>query len=337
MQNENSNFKLAYLNEDGYSQWDEFVKCSPQGTFFNTIQWADLLSSVYNRPFRILTCVKQSEILAGVIFFENKRLIWKMITPVFLFPFNGPLFQSTKDLKYQKIIADQLHYSGLLSEQLIKDFNYIMLKMHYETADIRSFQWENYDIQPEYSYLFKLENEEQLEKNFNQSLRKKLRKCSEYNARIIESKDWNLFLSLYKSSYTRHKLRPPIKTAHLTTLLEKLLNFDNVRLIFAELDGKIVSGRIILFDDQTIYDLLAGSSDESGLGSSFLVSEIMKKYYSKYAYFDFMGAGHPEIEKFKRGFGGKLVHGFQVSSQVTFPLSLFIKLRKYILQSRRRM
>lgn len=337
MQNENSKIKLVYLNEKDYSQWDDFVKSSKQGTFFNTVKWADLLASVYHRTFRILTCIKNNEIVAGVIFFENKRLLWKMITPVFLFPFNGPIFCSETDSKYQKTISDQLNYSRLLVEQLSKDYDYILLKLHYSSKDIRSFQWENYDIQPEYSYICKLENEEQLKNNLNQSTRKKLRKCSEHNAKIIKSEDWKLFSSLYQESYRRHDLLPPIHETHLKLLLEQLVSLNNIHLIFAETDGQLVSGRIILLDQNTVYDLLAGSIDEEGLASTFLVYEIMKLYSNKFSYFDFMGAGHPEIEKFKRGFGGKLVHGFQVSSRAPFPLSILIKLRKYGRQSRRKL
>ena len=85
-------------------------------------------------------------------------------------------------------------------------------------------------------------------------------------------------------------------------LLEKIIELQNVRLYFVKNENKLLAGRIIVEDRNTIYDLLAGSIDKSGLASSFLVAEIMKMYAEKFTYFDFMGADHPDIEKFKRAF-----------------------------------
>ncbi len=337
MQRTNSQIDISYLISDDYPLWDEFVKSSPQGTFFNTIKWVDLLSSIYQKPFRILACRKQSEIQAGIVFFENRRFIWKMITPVFLFPFNGPLFGEVTDVKYQKSIAGQLKYSHLLIEQLQKDYNFIMLDTYYNINDMRSFQWESFNVEPVYSYMCKLENEEHLNAGFNQTLRKKIRKSIEHDARMIESNDLDLFISFYETSYTRHNQQPPVKLSVIKIVLEKIIQLENVHLYFAEFDGKLVAGRIILEDDQTIYDLLAGNIDESGLASSFLVAEIMKKYLTNSSYFDFLGAGHPEIEKFKRGFGGDLMYGFRAVSHASFPLSLMIKLRRSGLQAGRRL
>jgi len=87
-----NNIEIKYLEEIEFPLWDEFVKDSLQGTFFNTITWLQILGSVYNRPLKILVCKRNQKIVSGITFFENKKLFWRLITPVFLLPFNGPLF-----------------------------------------------------------------------------------------------------------------------------------------------------------------------------------------------------------------------------------------------------
>ncbi len=326
-------FKIEYLKKTDYPLWDEFVESSPQGTFFNSVKWLQILSSVYNRTLRILVCKNKTEIRAGIIFFENKRFTWKLITPVFLLPFNGPLFADNQNIKYQKSIADNLHLSQLIIDKLHQDYNYIVLDTHYSTNDVRSFLWQNFSTKPIYSYLCNIDKN--IESNFNQSLRKKIRKCSEHQVQIFESEKTELFLSFYENSYSRHKLKPPIQLPELKLLVENILTLDNSRLYLVGLDGEPVAGRIILEHKQIIYDLLAGSIDQSGLASSFLVAEIMKKYASDFFYFDFLGADHPEIEQFKRGFGGKLVHRFRITSPASFPLSFLLKLRESNLRAGR--
>ena len=320
--------EIQYLNKEDFPLWDEFVKGSPQGTFFNSISWLQILEDVYSRPLKIIVCKRNHEILSGISFFENKRLFWKLITPVFLLPFNGPLFYSNRDTKPQKIIADQIEFVQNILEQLKKEYTLIQLNTHHTFHDLRAFTWNDFQIEAEHTYICRLENEKTLFNNFNQSLRKKIQKCREQNFMISESKDVDNFVDLYTSSYKRHGKIPPISNTNLQSLVQKILELPNVNLYFVMKDKKYLAGRIVVIDKDTIYDLLAGSIDESGMASSFLVAEIMKIYVDKFTYFDFMGADHPEIEKFKRAFGGELVHRFKVKSMPGIFLNLMLKMRQ---------
>ena len=54
----------------------------------------------------------------------------------------------------------------------------------------------------------------------------------------------------------------------------------------------------------------------------------MKKYAGDFNYFDFMGADHPEIENFKRAFGGEIVHRFKMQNSAGFFLNILLKMRQ---------
>jgi len=320
--------EIQYLEKEDFPLWDEFVKSSPQGTFFNSISWLKILEDVYRRPLKIIVCKRNQKIVSGISFFENKKIFWKLITPVFLLPFNGPLFYAKSDTKPQKIIADQIEFVQKILRQLKNDYNLIQLNTHHTFHDLRAFTWNDFQIEAEHTYICNLENENKLFNNFNQSLRKKIQKSIEQNFKISESKDMNDFVEMYISSYKRHGKISPISDTELHLLVQNILELPNVNLYFVKKDEKYLAGRIVVNDENTIYDLLAGSIDESGLASSFLVAEIMKKYAEEYTYFDFMGADHPEIEKFKRAFGGELVHRFKVKNMPGIFLNLILRIRQ---------
>ena len=322
------NLEIIYLDVNEFPLWNEFVKDSPQGTFFNTTTWLQKLEFVYNRPLKILVCKRNQEFVSGITFFENKKLFWRLITPVFLLPFNGPLFSKSNDTKPQKLIADQLEYVQLLLEHLKSDYDFVQLNTYHTFDDLRAFTWNDFNVEPEHTYLCKLENEKELFANYNQSLRKKIQKSKEQNLFISESKDIDTFIELYYSSYLRHELNPPVSKTIIKTLIQKILELPNTRLFFVKKEEKCLAGRIILKDENTIFDLLAGNNDESGLASSFLVAEIMKRYAGKFSCFDFLGADHPEIEKFKRAFGGEIVHRFKSQYHANTILKLLLNMRR---------
>ena len=198
--------EILYLEKEDFPLWDEFVKSSPQGTFFCSISWLQILEKVYNRHLKILVCKRNNAIIAGIPFFENKRLFWKMITPVFLLPCDGPLFYFSPDSKPQKIIADQINFLEGMLKHLKKDYDLIQLKTHRSINDLRAFTWNDFQIEPEHTYICKLENEQAIISRFNQSLRKKIQKSKDQNFEIISSKDVKVFTDLYFSSYKRHKI-----------------------------------------------------------------------------------------------------------------------------------
>lgn len=328
--------ETQYLSKNDYPLWDEFVKNSPQGSFFCSIVWLQILAEVNNRSFKILVCKRNNKIVAGLPFFENKKGFWKFITPVFLMPYEGPLFLTNQDSKLQKIIADQLEFLEYLIKWLLKEYSLIQLKTHYSQNDLRAFTWNDFQIEPEHTYVCKLDNELTVYNRFNQSLRKKIQKCNELKYKIIPSVDLDFFTEMYFSSYKRHGNKPPISLDKFKYLLQKIVELSNVQLYFIKRENQVLAGRIIMESGDTIFDLLAGNNDENGLASAFLVAEIMRLYAGKFKYFDFMGADHPEIEKFKRAFGGDLLHQFRVKNKLGIFLSLMLKVKEIIELSRRK-
>ena len=323
------------LAESEYPLWNEFVRLSPQGSFFCTTEWANIISFTFNRPFEIIASVQNDQIESGCLVFRQSKMAFQLITPQAFCPYNGPILATVTEAKYQKTIARNLRLITAITEFLNSNYDLWILNTSPQFDDTRAFQWQGCRADPSYTYRLDLTDWQICEENFSQTVRKKVRQAGEQNIKIVQTGDRQRFIEMYSRSYKRHGSSPLVNEKQLDKFLNMALKLPGLKLYYARQDDNPVAGRIILDDDHYIFDLLAGSNDPSGLGSTFLVYSILEEYAGSNRMFDFLGADHPMIEEFKRGFGGKLAASYRVSGPVKFPLSWLHSLRtKQLLRSR---
>ena len=131
------------LTEEEYSLWNDFVNKSSQGSFFCTTEWANLLSYTFDRQYEVIVLKDNDQIVAGMLTFVQKRLGYRMITPVALYPYSGPVMCDHPDKKYQKIISYEMEYNSLLAEYLSHKFQFWMIQTPPDSIDVRAFLWKN--------------------------------------------------------------------------------------------------------------------------------------------------------------------------------------------------
>ncbi len=328
---------VSVLPEQDYAHWDEFVAQSPQGTFFHTTRWADILSRHFQRPYRILLIYWHNQAAAGCLVFEHNRFGKSLITPLALYPYSGPIFYNPQNEKPQKTIADYAKLNSTLITYLNRVYPLWILESSYLLTDLRAFQWANCTIEPAYTYLLDLDDRDKMAERFSSSLRKKIRQAREMPFQVMAATDPAEFIKLYLASYQRHGLTTLIPAGTLHNLLPDLLALPQVKMYYLQLQNQTVNGRIIVVDRNMIYDLLTGGTDESGLASAYLLAHIFESYCAQDFKVNFLGADHPQIEQFKRSFGGQLVHGFRITRPLRFPFSSIFKIRKAFLSRKRKL
>jgi lipid II:glycine glycyltransferase (peptidoglycan interpeptide bridge formation enzyme) len=329
-------FKIIEIDKPDYTLWDEFVVNSTQGTFFHTSKWSDIIADVFERQSRIVLCLKNDQPVAGMSLLLHRKYFLRMITPTPLFPYTAPVFYTPHSEKSQKTIYNQLSISAEIEKYLKKHFKYWIMDTPPVHTDMRSYLWQGASVEPKYSYIIHLDDENKVFGNFNQSTRKKIKQAQNEGANIIESQDYHILIELLNLSYKRHGLRPLFSKDSLDLFLQKVINLPQIKLYILEMKGAVKAARLVLVDDRVVYDLLAGSEDDSGTASTYLVFHILRNFITgNHHYFDFMGADHPQIEQFKRGFGGELVQGFRVTNKQPMPLSWLINIyRKRLIRTR---
>jgi hypothetical protein len=335
MAESNVSLEIIEIQKSESAVWDTLVDSSPQGTFFHTTTWADIISRIFSRSYNIILCMKNEQPVGGMIFFSQKKMLWKMITPTAFFPYCAPIFYHPVDEKPQKTIHNHLNITTQIENYLRNNYDYWILDLPWKSNDVRSYIWKGASVEPRYSYLVSLKKKEEIFINFNQSIRKKIKQAENQKAVIKESTDTKILVDLISNSYHRHGMTPIVSVDKLKTFLSTVITLDEVKLFYLEVNGKITAGRLIIVDKLTAYDLLAGSEDQTGFGSAYLVASILKKIAGAVEYFDFLGADHPKIEQFKRGFGGELTQGFRITNKTKIPLSWIIRVyRNYLYKER---
>jgi lipid II:glycine glycyltransferase (peptidoglycan interpeptide bridge formation enzyme) len=329
--------KIIETDRSEYALWDECISQAVQSTFFHSSKWIELIADTFKRNYKYLFCQRDGQIVGAMVFFEQRRLFWKLITPVPLFPFTAPVLILPSDRKNQKMISDHLAIISAFSTYLNRSYDYWVLDTPPDTGDLRGFLWNKAWVQPRYTYVVDLSGEQNLLIEFNQSTRKKIKQAENSAPVVQETKETSVLIDLIDKSYARHGMKPLIEKKYLHHFLTLALNLTNVKMYFLKAHQKIIAARLVLYDKDTVYDLLAGSDDQAGAGSTYLVYHIMKQSIPNYRYFDFMGADHSEIEQFKRGFGGSLRQGFRIMSQPGLILSLLIKVHEYRLIQKRKL
>lgn len=324
MAESNLSLEIKEIPKSESALWNTFAANSPQGTIFHTTKWADIISRTFQRSYRIIQCLKNGRPVGGMIFFTHKKLLWQMITPTAYFPFCAPIFYLPVNEKPQKTIHNHLTITSRIEQYLGDNYDYWILDMPASNRDVRSYLWKGASVEPRYNYVVSLKKREEIFNNFNQSIRKKLKQAENEETVVTESTDTNVMVDLISKSYHRHGMKPLVPESQLKTFIGEIISLDEVNLYYLELNGKIITGRIVIIDDTTVYDFLAGSEDDTGFGSTYLVASIMEKFAETKEYFDFLGADHPQIEQFKRGFGGELTQGFRITNKTKKPLSWII-------------
>ncbi len=335
MQNSSNEIHFEFLNENDYPLWDSFVESSPQGTFFNGTRWAKLLSKIFGRPFRIIAAKNNGQISTGMLLFEHSRFGYRLSTNMPFYPYSGPLFAVPGDEKRRKTIARRMENSEALATFLAAHFDFYQFRSHFSFTDLRAFQWTGHQLQPHYTYLLPLSGDGGHEANFSQSVRRKYRKLQEQGAQIITSVDPDTIGKLYGLSYSYHGISPPVSEKKIGALVREISGWPETFIRAVEINNSIKACRVIITSGASAFDCIAGSDHSDADASTWLLVRMLEELSGKCTKFDFLGAGHPQIEQFKRGFGGELKCGFEVENIPGFPLNSLLMLQRYKTRKRR--
>ena len=68
-----SKFDVAELNRRDFTQWDELVDHSSQGTIFHKTGWLDACARVFKKTIKIFGCFQDGKIVGGISLFLDKK------------------------------------------------------------------------------------------------------------------------------------------------------------------------------------------------------------------------------------------------------------------------
>jgi hypothetical protein len=310
----NKQYILRNLDRNEYLNWDQFVRNSTSGTLFHLTTWADTIQSVFKRSYTITVLMKNDKIESGILYWSKGGAI-PAITNVALTPYQGILHATPDSTKKKSSVnADIEKQTNLLLEFLNKQYPFINFPLSIGIDDTRYYKWNNFTVEPTYTYLIELNSEEDILARFNQSLRRKINLSKKQDLSIVRSDDTIQISQFIWDSYKTHKTTPPIGSEEMLSFLKEILKKDIGRIYYLQKDGKFVCGIVILIDNNHIYALFSGINTKfrDTQYTQYLHASILLLPEFRGKTFDFLGANTKHLEQFKRGFGGKLQPFYRV-------------------------
>ncbi len=309
------NTHIEQLSADQHRQWDKFVEQSAQGTLFHTSVWAGLVEKVFGRRCRIIVLKKSDEIEAGMMFWPLKRSFINTITRIAATTYQGPLFKDTESSKNSTIRSQYNKRCNALIAYIQKHYHLIDIPLSPAISDVRPFQWQGFNTSVAYTYRFQIREYEQLEQQFSQDLRRKLKQIESKNVRFEKSEDCDTLAGFVVESYRQHGMKPPVPEESIRTLIREALALK-IGLLYYQYGGdRVVAGIFVLHDASCVYAVFSGIApgERENVNGELIHAHVMRDPQHRGKIFDFLGANTQDLEQFKRSFGGELVPYPQVT------------------------
>ncbi len=307
--------QLQYLNPRQYALWDEFALAHPQATLFHTTAWAEVIRTVFGRPFRIVADLNTDDINCGMLFWPKKNLRISAITRAPLTPYQGILHNLPETAKNSTRRSRYQINSERITRFLKNDYPFIDLPLYPGVDDVRPFIWNGCTAQPHYTYRFKITAFEQLQQQFSQSLRRKINAAEKENLQVVQSDHSADLIRFVCDSYRHHGRRPPVGQGQIEHLFRIINEKEIGEIYYLKKDDKNIAGLCILTDKRRIYTLFAGIDYRyrNSEYSALLYVKVLQQQRFIGSELDFLGADLPEFEQFKRSFGGELCLYFSIN------------------------
>lgn len=306
-----SDFQLNHLTSSQWESWDQFVLESPQGTVFQTTPYLSAFSETFQRKVEILTVIENDEIVAGVVLLPKIRAGLKYATSPYLIPFNGILIKDVSSIdSYFKRVKYQQRAVELLQSELERRFHFCELNLSSRLLDLRSFIWQNWKIQPDYTIYIPLQDLTAPINSIPHNQRRHLRKFEKSSFTFGEFSDFTICYELMNQSYRHHAVKPPIGEETFQKFSFALLDLNLLKTYIISVADRPITFMMLIEAKPKVYALFSGKDFIHGRTEAelYLHWQLIQLYREKsFESFDLLGAMSPSISRVKLELGGKLV------------------------------
>ncbi|MEI7935618.1 MAG: GNAT family N-acetyltransferase [Verrucomicrobiota bacterium] len=195
--------------------------------------------------------------------------------------------------------------------------------------DTLPFVWRKFKVVPRYTYVLDLASSlEDVQANMSPATRNDISKATRDGLVVRQTTDPMVIRDLVRETFARQHVHTDAQ--HLDAILFRFSNPDN-RFMFTTYRGDSpIAGCFIVHDSKTAYNLLAGykaAEKHHGAGALAVFEAIKHAKVIGLKTFDFEGSMIPAIERYFRGFGGRLTPYFAVN-KAWLPLEIGLKFFK---------
>lgn len=302
--------------------WDKLA--AVHGSIFDSVKWTDVFGSslrrlgIYNAG---------GDLRGGFYAWEQHRFGLRILRNPPYTPQIGPFFESRASNPAARTDEQRLIVEAMADYLSSPGAAVVSLCLSQGVTDCLPFYWRGWKVAPHYTYHIDLTvDEDHLFAAMSNERRKNMRKALADDIQVEETVDPIVMSGLVVETFARHQ------KAFANHVMEKILRSylpgENSYCLVSREKSRVVAGVCIIHDSRTAYYLMGGYTDGAhhGAGPLAMWHAILKAKSLGLKVFDFEGSSVPSIERYFRGFGGKLTSSFDVH-KAWLPLEMVLKLR----------
>ncbi len=316
--------KIAEISLQDESHFDGLARS--HGSIFNTVQWTDIFRGKIQRHG---IYDKGGGLIGGFVLYKESMFGLSVYRDPPFTPAIGPFLRM--DAENPVSVMDTWKEAVSAMAGFVDSLPYalVSLSLNPSLSDVQPFLWKKFKVSPCYTYIIDLTMPDgEIWKRMSNERRKNINKGRSDGLAVREIADYRIIRPLLLETFSRQG-----KTIDETLLDRILLEFANGDNSFAygTYDGdRIMACSFCIHDAKTAYYLLGGHGSEgahNGAGTMAMWESILHAKHIGLSGFDFEGSMISGIERYFRGFGGRLAPYYRINKAM-LPLEIILKFFK---------
>lgn len=250
--------------------WSRCVDRSPQSTVFHRLEYLKLMEDHSDMELHMLAGFKGEEPVGAFPFYVTSKGPAQIVysPPSTYASYLGPILVNAAKLSRRK--QEKRHKSFVsgctdwLSENVSPEYARILSSPSY--PDSRPFKWNDFDVEPRYTYNLDLQREEEeVKQSFSKSLRRYLDPEDEDLKIYVGGKsEVEYVYEQLSNRYRAQDRRFSVPRSFFVDIYQHLPD-KFVQPYAVKIDGELCAGIVLLKDDTTCYFWQGGSKPDTDL------------------------------------------------------------------------
>lgn len=295
------------------------------GTLFDLPEWSDLFGE------RLVRCgifSKSGELIGGFQYLRMRKMGLSVVRNPPFTPHCGPFLRigATRPVtileeKRSALEAMAKYLSGL-------NTGVVFLSLSPSIQDGLPFLWKQFKVSPAYTYIIDLcLSPEEILASYASRIRGHISKAKKDGLEARIGLEPQVIREIQSRALQRNDKR--FDERAMDDILSQFATHSRAFTVCIYKDGKPLAAVLVLHAGGYGYYLMGGyrkADSHPGAGTLAFHEAILRAKEIGLRMFDFEGSRLPAIEYVFRGFGGRLVHGFQLA-RGWLPVEMALKLR----------
>lgn len=310
----------VYHKEDG-GLWNQFIDKAENGSIFHRYDWLRVSAKYSKTQLIPLIVYKGKEAVCLLPLFYKKMFGVKMLfspPPNCATPYMGPIFSISAGNRHNF----ETTFWGLIDELLtyVKDnvgYDIIRIFHTINVNDMRAYIWNNYEVQPFYTYSIDLsKGTDAIYNSFYKKTKNSL-KAALNNDKLKVCHDQRRvgeIIELVTERYLQQDRKYKVNPEFIKTLFETTVG-ASIHVISMLFEDKLVGGRITLIDNKRAYAWIGAVSRKHNIkgAGELMYWENIREFVAKgYSHYELVGGNTRNLCEYKSKYNPDLVTYFEV-------------------------